>query len=121
MIPDGCCSMRREIAPAFVSAALLLLHTIPATGQTPTAPADPEQRQVRALAATCAACHGFGGRPAAGSLIPPLAGLTREQFTERMLEYRQGSLPATVMHQISKGYEPAQIDALAAWFAAQPR
>ncbi len=35
---------------------------------------------------------------------------------------RRGSTrPATVMHQIAKGYTPEQIDQLAAYFAGLPR
>ena len=38
-----------------------------------------------------------------------------------MRAFRDGKRPATVMHQIAKGYTDAQIDAMAAWFAAQKR
>ena len=36
-----------------------------------------------------------------------------------MIAFREGKKPATVMHQIAKGYTPEQIDQLAAYFAAQ--
>jgi cytochrome c553 len=38
-----------------------------------------------------------------------------------MRAFRDGKRPATVMHQIAKGYTDTQIDAIAAWYAAQPR
>jgi cytochrome c553 len=38
-----------------------------------------------------------------------------------MRAFRDGKRPATVMHQIAKGYSDAQIESLAAWFAAQKR
>jgi cytochrome c553 len=38
-----------------------------------------------------------------------------------MRAFRDGKRPATVMHQIAKGYSDAQIEAMASWFAAQPR
>ena len=38
-----------------------------------------------------------------------------------MADFRDGKRPATVMHQISKGYTEPQIEAMAAWFAAQKR
>ena len=38
-----------------------------------------------------------------------------------MRAFRDGQRPATVMHQIAKGYTDPQIDAIAAWFAAQKR
>jgi sulfide dehydrogenase cytochrome subunit len=75
----------------------------------------------RNLAAACAICHGTQGKPAAGSALIPLAGLPRDHIATQMRAFRDGQRPATVMHQIAKGYSDAQIDALAAWYAAQPR
>jgi cytochrome subunit of sulfide dehydrogenase len=74
----------------------------------------------RNLAAGCAICHGTEGRAATKDVIP-LAGLPREHIATQMRAFRDGQRPATVMHQIAKGYTDAQIDALAAWFAAQKR
>jgi cytochrome subunit of sulfide dehydrogenase len=36
-----------------------------------------------------------------------------------MAAYKAGAVPATIMHQIAKGYTDAQIEAMAAFFAAQ--
>ena len=72
------------------------------------------------LAATCAICHGTGGRAVTKDVVP-LAGLPREHIASQMRAFRDGQRPATVMHQIAKGYTDAQIDALAAWFSAQKR
>ena len=72
------------------------------------------------LAAPCAICHGTDGRTASKDVVP-LAGLPREHIASQMRAFRDGQRPATVMHQIAKGYNDAQIDALAAWFAAQKR
>jgi sulfide dehydrogenase cytochrome subunit len=74
----------------------------------------------RNLAAGCAICHGTEGRAATKDVIP-LAGLPREHIATQMRAFRDGQRPATVMHQIAKGYTDAQIDALAAWFAAQKK
>ena len=41
----------------------------------------------------------------------PLAGLPREHIATQMRAFRDGKRPATVMHQIAKGYTDAQIDA----------
>lgn len=38
-----------------------------------------------------------------------------------MNAFKTGIRPATVMHQISKGYSDAQIELLAAYFAAQKK
>ena len=75
----------------------------------------------RNLAAGCAICHGTEGRPAPTAPLIPLAGLPRDHIATQMRAFRDGKRPATVMHQIAKGYTDLQIDALAGWFAAQKR
>jgi cytochrome subunit of sulfide dehydrogenase len=73
----------------------------------------------RNLAAVCANCHGTNGH-ARGDLIKPLAGVPAERIVAAMAGYRSGALPATVMHQIAKGFSDDQIKAIAAYYAAQP-
>lgn len=72
---------------------------------------------VRTLAASCAACHGTHGNAVAGSAV--LAGMNKAYFTTQMLAFRDGSRPATVMHRHAKGLQVAEINELAAYFAAQ--
>ncbi len=84
-----------------------------AIGQTAT------ELNTRALAATCANCHGTDGRAVAGSGNARLAGQSKEFIVSQMLAFRDGTRPATVMHQLAKGFNNAQIDQLAAYFAAQ--
>ena len=84
------------------------------------APATAQDVQARNLAAGCAICHGTDGRAATKDVVP-LAGLPRDHIATQMRAFRDGQRPATVMHQIAKGYTDAQIDAMAAWFAAQKR
>jgi sulfide dehydrogenase cytochrome subunit len=74
----------------------------------------------RSMAAACAICHGTDGRAVTQDLVP-LAGLPREHIASQMRAFRDGQRPATVMHQIAKGYTDQQIDAMAAWFASQKR
>jgi cytochrome subunit of sulfide dehydrogenase len=74
----------------------------------------------RNLAAGCAICHGTEGRSVTGELAP-LAGLPKETIVRKMADFRDGKRPATVMHQLAKGYSDAEIEAMAAWFAAQQR
>ena len=74
----------------------------------------------RNLAAPCAICHGTDGRPVTKDVVP-LAGLPKEYIVKQLVDFKNGTRPATVMHQLSKGYTDAQIDAIAAWFAAQKR
>ena len=76
----------------------------------------------RNLAASCAICHGTEGRSVTkDSPLIPLAGLPRDHIATQMRAFRDGKRPATVMHQIAKGYTDPQIDAIAGWFAAQKR
>jgi len=50
-----------------------------------------------------------------------LAGYDKGRFISTMTEFRSGKRPATIMHQLSKGYSDQQIADLAAYFAAQPK
>lgn len=88
----------------------LLMLCAPAWAQEPLAG--------RALAATCANCHGTDGR-VVGQAMPALAGMKAETLLERLTDYRSGRLPGTVMHQITKGYTEEQLRLIAAYFAAQ--
>jgi cytochrome c553 len=76
------------------------------------------QNAGRDLAAPCAICHGTEGR-AVTKAVTSLAGLPREKIAAEMRAFRDGSRPATVMHQIAKGYTDAQIDSMAAWYEQQ--
>ena len=71
--------------------------------------------QVRVWAAACASCHGTDGRAQPG--MASLAG--RTDLQKVLLEYKAGTRPATLMHQISKGYTDEQLGQIAAYFAAQ--
>jgi len=71
----------------------------------------------RNLAATCANCHGTDGRSAGGT--PSLAGANRADLVRKMQDFKAGRTPATVMHQLAKGYTDEQIALAADWFAAQ--
>ena len=77
--------------------------------------------QIRALVASCAACHGTDGRPVEGSAIPSLAGSSKATITMQMKDFKEGTRPATVMHQLSKGYTDEQIDRISTYFAAVKR
>jgi len=71
-----------------------------------------------ALAATCANCHGPEGRVTPGSAVPSLAGMPSTYIVTQMKAFKDGSRPATVMHQISKGYTDAQIQSVSDYFAS---
>ena len=71
----------------------------------------------RNLAATCANCHGTNGN--ARGDMKPLAGVSADKIIAALADYKSGNQPATIMHQISKGYTDEQIKLIAAFFAAQ--
>lgn len=71
----------------------------------------------RDIAANCATCHGTDGRSRGG--VPSLAGQDKAYIVLQMKEFRDGKRPSTVMQQLAKGYTEAQIEAAAAYFAAQ--
>ncbi|MBA4342422.1 MAG: cytochrome C [Methylibium sp.] len=72
----------------------------------------------RNLAATCANCHGTNG--VAVGEMKTLAGRPAAELIQMVKEYKAGSRPATIMHQIAKGYTDEQIRLVAEFFAAQP-
>jgi len=71
----------------------------------------------RDLAATCANCHGTNGRSVGGS--DSLAGVPAVNILQKLQEFRDGDRPATIMHQIAKGYTEEQLKLVADYFAAQ--
>ena len=92
-------------------AALACAVTATATAQGTDA------NQARYVAANCASCHGTAGKSAGA--MPSLAGQPKAYLVEQMRAFRDGKRPATIMHQIAKGYTDAQIDAVAEHFSRQ--
>ena len=91
-------------------AALLALGAPVAWGQA-------DALQLRSWAAACSNCHGTGGVAQPG--MESLAGASKADLTRKLLEFKAGSRPATIMHQLAKGYSDAQIELMAEWFVAQ--
>jgi sulfide dehydrogenase cytochrome subunit len=73
------------------------------------------------MASACAACHGTQGKPVAGSTVAALAGRPAQDIQDAMAQFRDGKRPATVMHQIAKGYSDAEVAAIAGYFSKQAR
>ena len=88
------------------TAAVLAMFAAPAAADS-----------ARNLAAACANCHGTDGRSLGG--IPSLAGQNKANLLQLLREFRDGKKPATIMHQIAKGYTDAQLDALSDYFSRQ--
>ena len=68
-------------------------------------------------AAACSGCH--PASPRVTSPVPRLAGVDRAAIVRALLEFRSGQRPATVMDRIAKGFTDDEIQAIAAWLAAQ--
>lgn len=96
-------------AAAGLIAGMLLLAGAPALAQT--------SDLARNLAATCANCHGTDGQ--ARGDMKPLAGVAADKLLAQLADYRSGAMPATIMHQIVKGYTEEQLRLIAGYFAAQ--
>jgi sulfide dehydrogenase cytochrome subunit len=99
----------------------LLAATFAAALALPAVAQDAKALHLRALAATCANCHGTQGRAVDAASVPGLAGMPASYIVDQMKAFKAGTRPATVMHQLAKGYSDAQIEQLAAYFAAQKK
>jgi len=50
-----------------------------------------------------------------------LAGMPRAYFLEQLAAFRSGARPATIMHQLVRGYTDEQLARLAEFFERQPK
>ena len=82
-------------------------------------PAQAQVNQIRVWAAACANCHGTDGRAQPG--MESLAGKDKDEMLQKLLDYKTGRKPATLMHQITKGYSDEQLTQISAYFAAQKK
>ena len=92
-------------------AALTAIAVVAAAAQSP----DPNL--ARNLAASCANCHGTGGVSQGGT--EPLAGMAKSTMISKLQEFKSGAKPASIMHQLSKGYTDEQLALIAGWFSEQ--
>ena len=78
---------------------------------------DADSRSAGMLASNCANCHGTLGT--AQGAMPSLAGQQKTYIVEQMRAFRDGKRPATIMHQLAKGYTDQQIELIADFFSRQ--
>jgi cytochrome subunit of sulfide dehydrogenase len=118
-------SIRLVLSLSLLGVACAALAQSTAAAPVNAAPASKDEASKalhnRALAATCANCHGTEGAAAPGSAVPGLAGMSRVQMQAALKAFRDGSRPATVMHQLSKGLTDQQIDDISAYYALAKR
>lgn len=72
----------------------------------------------RRLYAACAACHGTNGA-SKGEALPALAGQPRSTLIASMRAFKDGSRPATIMHQIARGFSDDEIAQIAEFLERQ--
>lgn len=75
--------------------------------------------QVKVWAAACANCHGTNGHAQPG--METLAGKDKDEMLQKLLDFKNGRKPATLMHQLAKGYTDDELRAISAYFAAQKK
>ena len=97
----------------FAFAALAVLPWAAALAQAGADAATP----TRVLAANCANCHGTTGD--AQGAMPSLAGQSKSVIVNQMKAFRDGKRPATIMHQLAKGYTDQQVELIAEFFSQQ--
>jgi sulfide dehydrogenase cytochrome subunit len=68
-------------------------------------------------AASCTGCHPTSTRVT--SPVPRLVGLERGAIVKAMQDFRSGQRAGTVMDRIAKGFTDDEVQAIAAWYAAQ--
>jgi cytochrome subunit of sulfide dehydrogenase len=103
----------RRWRPSMAGLAALLCATGPVLAK------DPAALRTRALAATCAQCHGTDGHAVQGEALIRLAGLPQDYILTQLMAFRSGQRSATIMHQITRGYSQEQLETLAVYFSAQ--
>lgn len=86
---------------------------------TAAAGAHAQVNQIKVWAAACANCHGTDGRAEPGSIA--LAGQNKDELLQKLLDFKAGRRPATIMHQLAKGYTDEQLADIAAYFAGQKK
>ena len=91
-----------------IAAAAVLASIAAAIAASPESPVG---------AASCSGCH--PAKPGVASTVPGLTGRKPEDIVAQMRAFRSGQRPATVMDRIAKGYSDAEVEAIAAWYAAQ--
>jgi cytochrome c553 len=89
--------------------AVLAGAVYPATAQ--------EDLKARNWAVACNACHGTDGRSEGG--MPAIAGYKAPELHRILVEFKEGKRPATVMHQLAKGYSSDELRRIAEYFSRQ--
>jgi sulfide dehydrogenase cytochrome subunit len=99
-------STRLVLGPALIAAALLV-------------PPGEVRAQAALAAEGCLGCHGPNG--AGAGAVPAIAGRDAAELRAQLLAFRANERPGTIMGRVARGYTEAELAAVAAHFARQPR
>ena len=102
----------------FVAICVAIIAPLPLVNSA-FAQATASPHLARNLAAQCANCHGTNGKSVAE--VPSLAGQPATVIVQKMKDYRDGKLPASIMHQLTKGYSDEQVALMADYFSKQAK
>ena len=103
-------SLQRMVPLGLLAAAGL------AGAQTSPTVRDPAAFQVQIWAASCMACHGPEGRAEGTGLT--IGGRPAQDLLGKLLAYKSGRLPATIMHQLVRGYSDDELSLIANYFSS---
>jgi cytochrome c553 len=106
-----------ELARALARAAAVAGVAAAAIAAAAASPDPHDPHDGPAGAASCSGCH-----PASETVdtpVPRIAGRDPQAIAAALRAFRSGQRPATIMDRIARGFDDAEIQALAAWFGAQ--
>jgi cytochrome c553 len=101
--------LRGLILPARYGTALVIFLAWPVAVH-----AD-DSAYARGMAATCTNCHAATARSPVA--IPVIAGRNKSELLQLLSKFKSGARPATVMHQLARGFTDEQLDVLAGYFS----
>jgi sulfide dehydrogenase cytochrome subunit len=107
---------RTGTRPIRASVFLGLVLMLPLGALSQTDARNPAAFQVQVWAASCMACHGPDGRAEGTGLA--IGGRPAEELRSKLLGYKTGKLPATIMHQHAKGYSDQELARIADYFSS---
>lgn len=104
--------LRFHHASIYVSCIIIMLIAPSAHSE------EQEISKGKRLFANCSSCHSL--EPAIPeSPIPSLTIQTRDTLVTKMREYKAGNRPATIMHQLAKGYTDEEIQSIASYIVSK--
>ena len=105
-------AIARRAGAAASAAALLMLASY-------AAPAAAGAEEGRVKAATCVACHGENGN-SSSPVFPSLSGQPKQFIVSALFQFREGKRQNEIMSPLAAKLSNADMNDLAAYFAAQP-